>query len=243
MSTEAAIRRRANISQLSPLSEDEVLRLGREIVRTEARALDDLVKRIDSNFFRAVRMLHRLPGDLIITGMGKAGLIGQKLADTFSFTGTRAHFLHPADAAYGDLGHVRQGDAVLLLSQSGETSEVLGLLPSFRRNSVPLIAVTASSKSTLGRAADITISLGQPGEPSDLAPCTSTAMMLALGDAMALVVSRLRGFCEESLLEFRLGGALGLQLSSLTDHMRIFDECRVVENQTIRIYDADEYAD
>lgn len=238
MSTEAALRRRANQSQFSPpLAEAEVLRLGREVVRTEARALNDLVKQIDSNFFRAVRMLHRLPGDLIITGMGKAGHIGQKLAATFASTGTRAHFLHPAEAVHGDLGRVRQGDAVLVLSQSGETSEVVGLLPSFRRIGVPLIAVTASRKSTLGQVADITIQLGQLDEACalGLAPSTSTAVMLALGDALALVVSRLRGFAAEDFAKFHPGGALGLKLSCVEDHMRILDECRVAaEEQTIR---------
>ena len=237
MSTEAAVRRRADQSHYTPLVEAEVLRLGREVVRTEARALNDLVKQIDSNFFRAVRMLHRLPGDLIITGMGKAGHIGQKLAATFSSTGTRAHFLHPAEAVHGDLGRVRQGDVVLVLSQSGETSEVVGLLPSFRRIGVPLIAVTASRRSTLGQAADITIQLGQLNEACalGLAPSTSTAVMLALGDALALVVSRLRGFAAEDFAKFHPGGALGLKLSSVEDHMRDLDDCRVAaEDQTIR---------
>ncbi len=237
MSMEAALRRRAKQPQFTPLAEGEVLRLGREVVRTEARALNDLCKQIDSNFFRAVRMLHRLPGDLMITGMGKAGHIGQKLAATFSSTGTRAHFLHPAEAVHGDLGRVRPGDAVLVLSQSGETSEVVGLLPSFRQISVPLIAVTASRKSTLGQAADITIQLGQLDEACalGLAPSTSTAVMLALGDALALVVSRLRGFAAEDFAKFHPGGALGLKLTSVADHMRILDECRIAaEDQTIR---------
>ncbi len=119
MSTDAALLRSANESRLPTLSEAEVLRLGREVVRAEALALTTLVKQLDSNFFRAVRMVYRLEGDLIITGMGKAGHIGQKLAATFASTGTRAHFLHPAEAIHGDLGRVRQGDVVLALSQSG----------------------------------------------------------------------------------------------------------------------------
>jgi arabinose-5-phosphate isomerase len=237
MSTEAALRKRANAPQFSPLSEDEVLRLGREVVRTEARALNDLVKQIDSNFFRAVRMMYRLSGDVIITGMGKAGHIGQKLAATFSSTGTRAHFLHPAEAIHGDLGRVRQGDLVIAFSQSGETSEVVGLIPSFRRVGVPLIAVTSSRKSTLGREADITIQLGQIDEACSLglAPSTSTAVMLALGDALALVVSRLRGFAADDFAKFHPGGSLGLKLSAVEDSMRGFDDCRVAnENLTIR---------
>ncbi len=237
MSTEAALRKRANAPQFSPLSEDEVLRLGREVVRTEARALNELVKQIDSNFFRAVRMMYRLSGDVIITGMGKAGHIGQKLAATFSSTGTRAHFLHPTEAIHGDLGRVRQGDVVIAFSQSGETSEVVGLIPSFRRVGVPLIAVTASRKSSLGREADITIQLGQIDEACSLglAPSTSTAVMLALGDALALVVSRLRGFAADDFAKFHPGGALGLKLSAVEDSMRGLDDCRVAnENLTIR---------
>ncbi len=237
MSTDAALRRRANESQLPLLSEAEVLRLGREVVRAEARALTALVKQLDGNFFRAVRMIYRLEGDLIITGMGKAGHIGQKLAATFASTGTRAHFLHPAEAIHGDLGRVRQGDVVLALSQSGETSEVLSLLASFRRVGVPLVAITGTKKSTLGQAADVVIELGQLDEacPLGLAPSTSTAVMLALGDALALVESRLKGFAAEDFAKFHPGGALGLKLSGVTDHMRSLNECRVARAEdTIR---------
>ena len=182
-------------------------------------------------------MIYRLEGDLIITGMGKAGHIGQKLAATFASTGTRAHFLHPAEAIHGDLGRVRPGDVVLALSQSGETSEVVGLLGSFRRVGVPLIAITASKKSTLGQAADVTIELGQIDEACSLglAPSTSTTAMLALGDAIALVTSELRGFAAEDFAKFHPGGALGLKLSGVEDHMRALSECRVAQEQdTIR---------
>jgi arabinose-5-phosphate isomerase len=237
MSTDAALRRSANESRLPTLSEAEVLRLGREVVRAEARALTTLVKQLDSNFFRAVRMLYRLEGDLIITGMGKAGHIGQKLAATFASTGTRAHFLHPAEAIHGDLGRVRQGDVVFALSQSGETSEVVSLLASFRRVGVPLIAITASNKSTLGQAADVTIELGHLDEACSLglAPSTSTTAMLALGDAIALVTSKLRGFAAEDFAKFHPGGALGLKLSGVEDHMRPLNDCRVAREQdTIR---------
>lgn len=237
MSTERALRRRTNEAHLPALSESEVLRLGREVVRAEARALTNLIKQVDGNFFRAVRMVYRLEGDLIITGMGKAGHIGQKLAATFASTGTRAHFLHPAEAIHGDLGRVRQGDMVLALSQSGETSEVVGLLSSFHRVGVPLVAITASKKSTLGQAADVVIELGPLDEACSLrlAPSTSTVVMLALGDAIALVTSRLKGFAAEDFAKFHPGGALGLRLSGVADHMRMLNECRVARDQdTIR---------
>jgi arabinose-5-phosphate isomerase len=237
MSTDAALRRRTNESQLPILSEAEVLRLGRQVVRAEARALTDLTKQLDSNFFRAVRMIHRLEGDLIITGMGKAGHIGQKLAATFASTGTRAHFLHPAEAIHGDLGRVRSGDVVLALSQSGETSEVVSLLASFQRVGVPLIAITASKNSSLGQAADVALELGSLEEACTLglAPSTSTTVMLAMGDALALVASHLKGFAAEDFARFHPGGALGLKLSSVDDHMRKLAECRVAGDQdTIR---------
>jgi arabinose-5-phosphate isomerase len=237
MSTDAALRRSRNESRLPILSEAEVLRLGREVVRNEAHALTDLVKQLDSNFFRAVRMIYRLEGDVIITGMGKAGHIGQKLAATFASTGTRAHFLHPAEAIHGDLGRVRSGDVVLAFSQSGETSEVTNLLPSFRRAGVPLIAVTASRKSTLGQAADIVLELGKLEEACTmgLAPSTSTTVMLALGDALALVACHFKGFVAEDFAKYHPGGALGLKLSTVEDHMRGLDECRIApEQHTIR---------
>jgi arabinose-5-phosphate isomerase len=237
MSTEVALRRTVSEFELPTVSDTEILRLGRDIVRTEARALSNLVRELDSEFCRAVRMIDRVEGDLIITGMGKAGHIGQKLAATFASTGTRAHFLHPAEAIHGDLGRVRQGDVVLALSQSGETSEVVSLLGSFQRVGVPLIAITASRKSALGRAADITIELGQLDEACSLglAPSTSTTAMLAIGDAIALVVSQLRGFAAEDFARFHPGGALGLKLSYVEHHMRSLSECRVAnEYETIR---------
>lgn len=237
MSTEAALRRTVSEFELSTVSETEILRLGRDIIRTEARALSNLVRELDSEFCRAVRMIERVEGDLIITGMGKAGHIGQKLAATFASTGTRAHFLHPAEAIHGDLGRVRQGDVVLAFSQSGETSEVVSLLGSFRRVGVPLVAITASRKSTLGQAADATIELGQLDEACSLglAPSTSTTAMLAIGDAIALVVSQLRGFAAEDFARFHPGGALGLKLSYVENHMRSLSECRIAnEYETIR---------
>jgi arabinose-5-phosphate isomerase len=237
MSTEAALRRTVSEFETPTVTDTEILRLGRDIVRTEARALSNLVRELDTEFCRAVRMIERVEGDLIITGMGKAGHIGQKLAATFASTGTRAHFLHPAEAIHGDLGRVRQGDVVLALSQSGETSEVVSLLGSFQRFGAPIVAITASRKSTLGQAADVTIELGQLDEACSLglAPSTSTTAMLAIGDAIALVVSQLHGFATEDFARFHPGGALGLKLSFVEHHMRSLSECRIAnEYETIR---------
>lgn len=229
-----ALRRRP---RQFPVTDLEAIGLGREILAAEARALASLVHRLDGSFSEAVHKLHGLRGNLIITGMGKAGLISQKLAATFASTGTRAHFMHPAEAFHGDLGRVQAGDVVLVLSQSGETGEVTQLLPSLKELGVSLIAITASAQNTLGRAADITIELGKLDEACwlGLAPSTSTTAMLAIGDALALVVSRLQGFQPEDFARFHPGGSLGRKLSHVEDHMRRLDECRVARaDDTVR---------
>ncbi len=218
-------------------SDFETLRYGREVVAVEARALATLAERLDGSFCEAVDVIRATRGSVIVTGIGKAGMIGQKLTATFASTGARAHFLHPAEAFHGDLGRVHADDVVLALSQSGETSEVLQLLPALKQFGVKLIAMTASAKSTLGRAADVVLPLGRLEEacPLGLAPSTSTTVMLALGDALALVVSRQRGFKAEDFARFHPGGALGVKLSAVDDHMRLLSECRTAgANQTIR---------
>jgi arabinose-5-phosphate isomerase len=235
MAQDAAARTRSS----APLAANEVdvVRYGREIVAVEARALAELVGRIDRSFFAAVSLILETRGSVIVTGMGKAGLIGQKLAATFASTGARAHFLHPAEAFHGDLGRVHRDDVVLVLSQSGETAEVLQLLPAFRSLGVKLIAMTASADSTLGRASAIVLPLGRLDEACSLglAPSTSTTVMLALGDALALVVSRLRGFGAEDFARFHPGGALGRRLSVVDDHMRPLEQCRLADvNLTVR---------
>ncbi len=220
-----------------PLTEREIVQLGREVLASETRALATLVNKLGPSFAQAISELHALRGNLIITGMGKAGLIGQKLAATFASTGTRAHFLHPAEALHGDLGRVQQDDLVLALSQSGQTDEIVKLLPSIKQLDIPLLAITASQQSTLGRAAKITIELGKLGEACwlGLAPSTSTTAMLAIGDALALVTSRIHGFQPEDFARFHPGGSLGNQLSHVEDHMRPLDECRVASaDATVR---------
>ncbi len=225
MSSSAALR-----SQTAdfPLTSGEVIQLGRQVLAMETRALGGLLGRLDDRYAATVRLLVGLQGSLIVTGMGKAGQIAQKLAATFASTGTRAHFVHPAEAYHGDLGRVAAGDVVLLLSQSGETEEVVQLLPTLRRMQTTLVAITGSCRNTLGRQADITLELGQLSEACSLglAPSTSTTAMLALGDALALVVSRIQGFQAEDFAQFHPGGALGRQLSHVEDHMRTLEECR-----------------
>ena len=215
------------------LSPFEQLRYAQDILRTEAQALDDLSRHLDAQFCRAVELIYYCSGSVIVSGMGKAGLVGQKIAATLSSTGTRSHYLHPAEAIHGDLGRVHHEDLVLMLSQSGETEEVVRLLPPLSSFGIPLIAITGSRNSSLGRAADVTLELGPVREACalGLAPTTSTTAMLALGDALALVVSRMRRFRPEDFARFHPGGSLGRKLSRVDDLMRPLAECRVARRQ------------
>jgi arabinose-5-phosphate isomerase len=233
MMWEAAARKRPT----NATNDAEALAYGREVIRAEARALEGIAERLDQSFLDAVALIGACRGAVMVTGIGKAGLIGQKLTATFASTGARAHFLHPAEAFHGDLGRVHADDVVLALSQSGESSEVVQLLPALNQFGVKIIAVTANHSSTLGRAAAVVLPLGKLEEACSLglAPSTSTTAMLALGDALALAVSRQRGFRPEDFARFHPGGALGLKLSSVDDHMRRLAECRVARaNQSIR---------
>jgi arabinose-5-phosphate isomerase len=174
---------------------------------------------------------------VIVTGIGKAGLIGQKIMATLASTGTRSHFLHPAEAVHGDLGRVHRDDVVLVLSQSGETEEIVRLLPLLAEAAVPIIAITGKPTSTLARAAHAVIDLGPLEEacPLGLAPSSSTAAMLAVGDALALVVSKMKGFARDDFARYHPAGKLGLKLSKVQQHMRPLEQCRVApQEETIR---------
>jgi len=226
MSKEAPRRRTA--PKPATLSAKEQLRAAREIIRREAAGVWKVSYRLNASFCQAVKLLFTCKGSAIITGMGKAGLIGQKIAATLSSTGTRAHFLHPAEAFHGDLGRIHPDDVVVMLTQSGETAEVVQLLPSLREFGVPLVAITAAGTSTVGRVATVVIELGDLEEVCSLglAPSTSTTAMLAVGDALALVLSKMRNFQADDFARFHPGGALGRKLSRVDDIMRPLAECR-----------------
>ncbi|OHB81566.1 MAG: KpsF/GutQ family protein [Planctomycetes bacterium RBG_16_64_10] len=219
-------------SATRPLTPFEQLRYAREILTLEAQALLHLAGRVGGDFCRAVRLVLDCRGSLIVTGMGKAGLVGQKIAATLASTGTRSHFLHPAEAIHGDLGRICHDDVLLILSQSGETEEIARLLPSLAQFGVAIIAITGQQTSTLGRAATVTVPLGSVKEACalGLAPSASTTAMLALGDALALVVSRMRNFQVEDFARFHPGGSLGRKLSKVQDHMRPRADCRVASD-------------
>jgi arabinose-5-phosphate isomerase len=218
--------RRASTESISRAAQ---LRYAREIIELEGRALAHLAERLDHEFCRAVDTLFRCRGSVIASGMGKAGLIAQKIAATLASTGTRSHWLHPAEAVHGDLGRIRSDDVVLLFSQSGETEEVVRLLPSLAEFGVPIVAITARRTSTLGRAAQVVIELGPLQEACEhgLAPSTSTTAMLACGDALALVTSRMRDFRREDFARFHPAGSLGRQLSKVDEFMRPLAQCRL----------------
>jgi arabinose-5-phosphate isomerase len=221
-------------ARLSPF---EQLRQGRHILQQESQTLAQLAKRLDQQFCRAVELLYQCRGSVIVSGMGKAGLVGQKIMATLASTGTRSHCLHPAEAVHGDLGRVHHDDVMLVLSQSGETEEVVRLLPSLAEFGVPIIAITGQADNTLGRAATVVLELGPVEEACSLglAPSTSTTAMLALGDALALVVSQMRNFGREDFARFHPAGSLGRKLSKVEHHMRPLDQCRVaLDAKTVR---------
>ena len=190
------------------------LDLARKVLSTEAAAILALVDRLDGRFTGAIDMLRDCRGRVIVTGMGKSGIIARKVAATFTSTGTAAFFLHPAEAVHGDLGAVQGDDVVLALSHTGETGELLRLLATIRRMGARLVALTGSPDSTLGRAADIVLDCGVDEEacPLNLAPTASTTAALAMGDALAMVLLVAKGFREEDFASLHPGGGIGKRL-------------------------------
>lgn len=213
------------------------LDFARDVLRSESRAILAQLDRLDSRFCDAVSLLLDCSGAVVVTGMGKAGLIGRKISATLSSTGTPSHFLHPAEAFHGDLGSIRSNDVVLALSQSGETEEIRRLLPPLKARSIPMIAIVSDARSSLGRAATFALEIGKIEEADALrlAPSSSAAAMLAVGDALALTTSRRRDFQAEDFARFHPGGALGRRLSRVDDCMRPIERCRVASDElTIR---------
>ncbi|MBI1248620.1 KpsF/GutQ family sugar-phosphate isomerase [bacterium] len=206
---------------------------GQSTIRHEADVMQRVAQSLDDRFAMAVEAILHCGGDVIVSGIGKAGHVATKLAATLASTGTRSHFLHPAEAIHGDLGRVGPHDIVLMLSQSGETEEVVRLLPTIRGLGASIIAITSSSQNTLGKAASIVLELGGITEacPLNLAPTASTAAMLAMGDALAMTVSQERGFQPEDFARYHPGGSLGRRLALVEEKMRPLAQCRVASDQ------------
>jgi arabinose-5-phosphate isomerase len=192
-----------------------ILDLAREVLTIEAEGLAALIAKLDASFVKAVDLIFQAKGRVIVTGVGKSGIVARKLVATFNSTGTPALFLHPVEAMHGDLGMVSAADVILALSNSGETRELTILVPSLERLSAPLIAMTGRPDSTLGRLAQVAIDTGVPREacPLGLAPTASTTAMLAMGDALAVVLLTKRGFQASDFQRFHPGGSLGERLT------------------------------
>src|SRR5215831_6682681 len=212
-----------------------------ELVRTEAAALEALAARLEgemaADFDRAVELILRCGegnGRVVVTGMGKSGVIAQKIAATLSSTGSPALFLHPAEAVHGDLGVLMTGDVVIALSSSGETEEILRLLATLKRKGDALVSFCCNLKSTLAQASDVVLDCGVEREACglNLAPTASTTAMLALGDALAVAVSLRKGFRAEDFAELHPGGKLGKQLAKVSDLMHAGDDVPVVSPET-----------
>ena len=210
------------------------LELARKVLRTEAAAILGLVDRIDGEFERAVQLLYECRGRVIVTGMGKSGIICRKIAATLSSTGTSAWFLHPAEAIHGDLGAIRDEDVVIALSHSGETEEILRLLESIRRIGARLIALTGDRGSTLARAADVALDCGIAEEacPMNLVPTASTTAALAMGDALAMTLLVRKGFGEEQFASYHPGGKLGRRLMRVENVMHAGTAAPIVRTAT-----------
>ena len=191
-----------------------MLEHAQDVLRMEAEAILELVPRIDENFAAAVNLILECEGRTVITGMGKSGLIGRKMAATLASTGTPSFYLHPAEGIHGDLGMVTAADVVIALSNSGETGEVLNILPSLRRIGAKIIAMVGNANSTLGKNADVVLDVGVSKEacPLGLAPTSSTTAALAYGDALALALLQKHNFTASQFAIFHPGGSLGRKL-------------------------------
>ena len=205
------------------LSAPQLLQLARDTLDIEAQALQGLKDRLDERFVQAVQMMLQVQGRVVVTGMGKSGHIGRKIAATLASTGTPAMFVHPAEASHGDLGMIKVVDVVLAISNSGESDELVAILPVLKRQGVPLIAMTGGLQSSLARHADVVLdsSVEREACPLNLAPTASTTAQLALGDALAVALLDARGFRAEDFARSHPGGALGRRLLTLvSDVMR-----------------------
>ena len=194
---------------------------GRRVLHLEAKGLDALANSLGEEFSRALDLLTAVSGRITVTGMGKSGHIARKIAATLASTGTPAQFVHPGEASHGDLGMIAPGDAVLAMSNSGDTTELNDIILYTRRFGIPLVAMTAKAGSTLAEGADATLLLPQAPEacPMGLAPTTSTTMMMALGDAMAVALLKRKGFSEKDFQVLHPGGSLGRKLLHVSDIM------------------------
>ncbi|MDH7603526.1 MAG: KpsF/GutQ family sugar-phosphate isomerase [Melioribacter sp.] len=220
------------------MSEDQIIVKAKEVILIEGNAILNLVNSIDGQFVKAVKEIYNSKGRVVFTGMGKSGLIARKIVATLNSTGTAAIFMHPTDALHGDLGMVRKEDIVIIISKSGNTEELLRLIPMFKRINVTLIGMLGSLDSKLAKECDIILNISVKEEacPYDLAPTASTTAALVMGDALAMVLLEMRGFTEEDFAMLHPGGSLGKRLSLHIEEIMIKgkDIPIVKENTTLK---------
>lgn len=220
------------------MEHNDILTIGHKTILAEAGALSDLSDSLDETFSQAVRRMNVVTGRVIVTGMGKSGHIARKIAATLASTGRPAQFVHPSEAAHGDLGMITENDAILALSKSGNSVEFTSMLEYAARLGIPILAMTANRESELARFAEIVLCLPALGETPMVdtpAPTLSTTMMLAYGDALAVALLQMRGFTREDFAKLHPGGLLGTQLSTVARVMHTGDEIPLIgQQQTIR---------
>ncbi len=218
--------------------QQKLINLGKAVLETEAFAVNEQVARVDENFARACQIILSCKGRIIVIGMGKSGHIGHKVAATLASTGTPAFFVHPGEASHGDLGMITRDDVIIIFSNSGETDEVISLLPVIKRMNIPLVALTGNPASTLAKVAAVHIDVSTSKEacPLGLAPTSSTTAAMAMGDAIAVALLEARGFSESDFALSHPGGTLGRKLLlKVADVMHTGDEIpRVTESTLVR---------
>lgn len=210
-----------------------IIELAKEVLTIEADSILKMKERLNQNFDRAIELLSSCKGRVIVTGMGKSGLIGKKIAATLSSTGTPSYFLHPAESTHGDSGIITREDVIIAISNSGETQELLNLIPLIKRFGVPMIALTGAENSTLARTSDIFLDISVEKEacPLNKAPTASTTVTLAMGDALAVCLLEKRGFTEEDFLMFHPGGSLGKGFLYSVEELMIKDQNLPIANE------------
>ena len=212
-----------------------IIETGKNVVEVESRAVSNLIDRIDDNFKKAVEILLSCRGRVIITGIGKSGIIANKIASTMTSTGTAAFFLHPAEGVHGDLGAVLKNDAVICISKSGHTEEILNMMPMFKRQGVPIISILGNVNSEIAKRSDVVldVSIEEEACPFNLVPSSSTTAALVMGDALALTLFQQRGFSVEDFAMYHPGGNIGRNLLlKVDDVMRTGDDIPKVDENT-----------
>lgn len=217
------------------MNNKSIIDIAKEVLKIEASAISSLIDRVGDNFERAVDIIYRSKGRVVVTGMGKSGIVGKKIAATLASTGTPAFFMHPAEASHGDLGMVTSDDVVIAISNSGETEEILNLIPFLKRFNVSIIAITGNNGSTLSKASDVIIDVSVKEEacPIGIVPTSSTIAAMAMGDAIAVALIIKRGFKEEDFAFLHPRGSIGKKLFiKVKDLMHVGDELPVVSEDT-----------